>query len=74
MLCSSLNDSNFDTRLNEPWSGLDGIMYGPRSTAGDTGAVVLEIEVRQDLIINADYRRRIACDLIKGLRRLLRSL
>lgn len=40
----------FDTRLNEPWSGADGMMFSPHLHGTAHGLINLELEIRQDLI------------------------
>lgn len=57
--------------LNEPWSGANGLMYAA-STHGDAhGAVPLELEVRQDLLVDAGFRAELVPALVSGLRELL---
>ena len=56
--------------LNEPWSGRDGLMFSPTSHADACGALALEIEVRQDLLPDPEYRRLLVAALAGGLMQL----
>lgn len=44
----------WDARLNEPWSGLEGLMYSPDRHAREAGCPALELEIRQDLLARDD--------------------
>jgi predicted N-formylglutamate amidohydrolase len=48
-----------DVRLNEPWSGLGGFMFGPQSHATRHGRRAIEIEVRQDIAVDPEGRREV---------------
>jgi predicted N-formylglutamate amidohydrolase len=45
-----------ETRLNEPYSGRDGLIYSAQRHADDSGKQALEIEVRQDLCADPAFR------------------
>ncbi len=47
----------FRTEANEPYSGKDGLIYVAESHADALGKRALELEVRQDLAVNADFRK-----------------
>jgi predicted N-formylglutamate amidohydrolase len=44
---------------NEPWSGKAGLIYSAASHAARHGCIALELEVRQDLAVDAAYRARL---------------
>ncbi len=48
------------TELNEPYSGKLGLIYSAQRHADAFGKRAIEIEVRQDRIIDAEFRKRIA--------------
>ena len=51
----------FDTRLNEPWSGVDGFMYSADSLAvarGPGQCTAIMLEVRNDLLTDPEWRAR----------------
>lgn len=43
-----------DVRINEPWSGLEGLMYSAQLHATRHGRRAVELEIRQDLLADAD--------------------
>jgi predicted N-formylglutamate amidohydrolase len=45
-----------EVRLNEPYSGRDGLIYSAQRHADASGKRPLEIEVRQDLALERDFR------------------
>lgn len=47
-----LHGRGFDVRLNEPWSGLAGLMYSPQTHALRHGRRAVELEIRQDLLLD----------------------
>jgi predicted N-formylglutamate amidohydrolase len=70
-LCAALAAAGWDCRENEPWSGMDNLIYGPARAATAAGLPYLEIELRNDLA--TDRRRRAAAvrDIGRGLEQLL---
>jgi predicted N-formylglutamate amidohydrolase len=50
---------------NEPWSGKAGLIYSAASHAEKHGAIALELEVRQDLAVNPEYRARLVSVLAR---------
>lgn len=56
---SLLRAEGLRTELNEPYSGKAGLMYVADRHARRFGRQALELEVRQDLAVQADVRRRI---------------
>ncbi len=59
-VCAGLSDAGFDARLNEPWSGLNGLMYSALRHATTYKKRSLEIEMRQDLSADANWRAQFA--------------
>ena len=51
-ILESFKSQGFDTRLNEPWSGANGMMFSPHKHGTHHNLINLELEVRQDLIGN----------------------
>ncbi|MBL91777.1 MAG: hypothetical protein CMH56_08220 [Myxococcales bacterium] len=62
----------FDVRLNEPWSGVDGMMFSPHKHGTQHNLVNLELEVRQDLIGNDNQAHGFGLILAKILKDLCR--
>jgi predicted N-formylglutamate amidohydrolase len=58
-LFSRLTRAGFDARLNEPYSGKEGLIYSIHSHAFEHGRRALELEVRQDLCTDARARGRV---------------
>ena len=56
-LVEHLRACGFRTEANEPYSGKDGLIYVAESHADALGKCALELEVRQDLAVNADFRK-----------------
>lgn len=48
------------TRLNEPYSGKEGLIYAAERHADAHGRQAVEIEVRQDRIVDPSFRARLA--------------
>jgi predicted N-formylglutamate amidohydrolase len=46
--------------LNEPYSGRQGLIYSADRHARAHGRIALELEVRQDLVVDPDYRARLS--------------
>lgn len=64
-------DLPFDVALNEPWSGANGLMYSAHSHADRHGALALEIEVRQDLLVDPGFRAELLPVLTAALEELV---
>ena len=58
-LLEHLNALKFEAHGNEPYSGKDGFMYVADRHADWHGRRALELEVRQDLCVDAGFRRRL---------------
>ncbi len=58
-----------DTRLNEPYSGKQGLIYAADRHARAHGRKAVEIEVRQDRILEPAFRARIAAAVRRVLGR-----
>jgi predicted N-formylglutamate amidohydrolase len=63
----ALADQGFETALNAPYSGFDGLVYSAQRHGRAHDLVYLELEVRQDLVDTREkaeaVARRIACAL-----------
>lgn len=59
LLCQVIQRFGFDTRLNEPYSGRGGMMYSAHRHARAHRRVALELELRQDLAVSDEARRRV---------------
>lgn len=59
----SLTDAGFVTALNEPYSGRAGLIYAAERHASTHGRRAVELEVRQDLCVQPEFRAR----LVKAL-------
>ena len=68
-LTEHLAAHGWDARLNEPWSGKDGLMFSPLSHARDHGRPSLELEIRQDLSVDPVFRAEFLEVLRTGLER-----
>lgn len=51
--------AGFDTRINEPYSGVDGSMYSAQIHGQRAGCPALELEVRQDIATDPGRRRAV---------------
>jgi predicted N-formylglutamate amidohydrolase len=58
-LAHALEGGGFVVALNEPYSGRDGLIYSAARHANAHGLRALELEVRQDLAVDADARARL---------------
>ena len=54
-------------RLNEPWSGREGFMFSADWHAREHGAQALMLEVRQDLLVQPEWRARFLPQLLEAL-------
>jgi len=59
-LVRHLEDAGFHVAPNEPWSGKAGLAYSPVRHAQEFGRCALEIEARQDLIVDESFAARLA--------------
>ena len=59
-LIGHLASAGFHVLPNEPWSGKGGLAYSPVRHAKERGWTALEIEVRQDLIVQDAFAQRLA--------------
>ena len=59
-LIRHLERAGFHVLANEPWSGKGGLAYSPVRHAKEFGWCALEIEARQDLIIQEPFAARLA--------------
>lgn len=59
-LIRHLESLGFHVLANEPWSGKGGLAYSPVRHAKEFDRTALEIEARQDLIIQEDFAQRLA--------------
>ena len=59
-LIRHLEEAGFHVLANEPWSGKGGLAYSPVRHAKEAGWCALEIEARQDLIVQEPFAQRLA--------------
>ena len=59
-LVRHLQAAGFRVAANEPWSGKAGLAYSPVRHAREFGRCALEIEARQDLIVDDAFAARLA--------------
>jgi len=59
-LVEHLSRAGFHVAPNEPWSGKAGLAHSPVRHAREFGRLALEIEVRQDLIVDESFASRLA--------------
>jgi predicted N-formylglutamate amidohydrolase len=59
-LVRHLANAGFHVAANEPWSGKVGLAYSPVRHAREFGRCALEIEARQDLIVEESFAGRLA--------------
>ncbi|MFW2388493.1 MAG: N-formylglutamate amidohydrolase [Polyangiales bacterium] len=59
-LVRHLAEAGFQVAANEPWSGKVGLAYSPVRHAREFGRCALEIEARQDLIVDEEFAARLA--------------
>jgi predicted N-formylglutamate amidohydrolase len=62
-LVRHLEAAGFHALANEPWSGKAGLAYSPVRHAREFGRRALEIEARQDLIVDDSFAARLAAAL-----------
>jgi len=66
-LVAHLRDAGFVAAPNEPYSGKEGLAFSPVLHATEFGRQALEVEVRQDLVVEGAFAARLA----EALRRFL---
>ena len=66
-MTDDLNARGFVTRVNEPWSGLQGFMYSADMHAQRIGAQPLMIEARQDLLVQPEWRAKLVSAVVDSL-------
>jgi len=59
-LVRHFREAGFHVAPNEPWSGKEGLAYSPVRHARAAGRCALEIEARQDLIVEESFAVRLA--------------
>lgn len=59
-LIRHLEAHGFHVLANEPWSGKGGLAYSPIRHAKEFNRTALEIEARQDLIVQEEFAQRLA--------------
>ena len=59
-LIAHLESAGFHVLPNQPWSGKGGLAYSPVRHAKEFGRCALEIEARQDLIVQEPFAQRLA--------------
>ncbi len=59
-LVRHLEAAGFHALANEPWSGKAGLAYSPVRHAREFGRRALEVEARQDLIVDESFAARLA--------------
>ncbi|MCA9605070.1 MAG: N-formylglutamate amidohydrolase [Myxococcales bacterium] len=64
-MAAALADAGMRVALNEPYSGLNGMMYSVDHHAQKHGRRGVELEVRQDLAVNPTFRARLL-DALEG--------
>ena len=67
-LTGYLQRAGYDCRLNEPWSGKQGLMFAADSVASPPTRRALMLEFRQDLCVDAAWRSRVMRHLVAFFR------
>lgn len=73
-LRADLQEDGWDARLNQPWSGLAGLIYAAHRHGHHQGVPYLELEIRQDLIADDAAAAAVAARLVPPLLQLLAHL
>ncbi|MCB9662620.1 MAG: N-formylglutamate amidohydrolase [Alphaproteobacteria bacterium] len=63
-----LDGHGYDVRPNEPWSGLEGLMYSPQLHARRHGRRAIELEIRNDLLADPDQVARLVALVAHAVR------
>lgn len=74
LLRARLAARGYDARLNEPWSGLDGLVESVQRHARAAGKVAIELEVRQDRATDPSWREAFLDGLADELLHLVRAI
>jgi predicted N-formylglutamate amidohydrolase len=69
-LAQELEQEGFRTALNEPYSGLTGMVYSAHFHGNNHDLVYQELEIRQDLIATPESARAVAARIASALSRL----
>ncbi len=56
---SAMRGHGYEVRLNEPYSGRQGLIFGPRRHARQHGRLCVELELRQDRLADPIHRSRL---------------
>jgi len=59
-IARDLSDAGLHVRLNEPWSGKDGLVYAPERHGKAHDRASIELEFRQDLLMDDAWTDRVA--------------
>jgi len=70
-LAAELRAERFDVRMNEPYSGLQGLIYSPQSHGRRAGCVYLEIEINNSLLCSAGAARAVGVRVARAVAVLL---
>jgi predicted N-formylglutamate amidohydrolase len=70
VLASALAGEGFSVALNEPYSGRNGLMFSAQHHAERAGRAAIEIEVRQDRIVDGPWRARLVGAIARGIARI----
>lgn len=62
-LAGRFHEAGFAVRLNEPYSGKEGLIYSVSAHAAVSGRRALELELRQDLAVRPEARARVVAVL-----------
>jgi predicted N-formylglutamate amidohydrolase len=61
-----LAEDGLEVKLNEPYSGKEGLIYSADFHAAAHSRCAVEIEVRQDLVVDDAFRRRLVDALTRA--------
>lgn len=67
----ALRNAGFETALNQPYSGFDGVISSAARHGANHDLVYLELEIRQDLLAEPERRPAVAHRVIEALNSLL---
>lgn len=66
-MLAELRAEGLHAELNEPWSGKAGLIHVAGTHADHHGRRAIEIELRQDLAVRAEFRARVVPALVRSL-------